>query len=247
VGRALTAPLGIAALAIGGGVPWGTALLFMSVGGALHAGYFLVLLRAYRHGELSVVYPVARGTGPVLATAAAIVAFGERPSALGLAGGAIIVLAVLSLARPPSDEQALLSESTVLALLTGCFIATYTIWDKQAVDAQELTPLVYYWGTSLVRAALLSPFALRERERARAVWREHRASVVGVAALSSVAYLLVLYALTLAPVSYVAPAREASVLIAAAMGVQLLGEGDARRRLLAAGAVAVGVIALAIG
>jgi uncharacterized membrane protein len=225
----------------------GTALLFMVVSGSLHAVYFVLLQRAYRDGDLSLVYPLARGTGPLLAAVVAIAALGEHPSLLALVGAAAIVLAVISLADPRSlMSERHADEAVFYALLTGVCIAGYTLWDKQAVDAHHLSPILYFWGGSLSRAALLAPIAARRRAATRRTWELHRDKAIGVAVLSSIAYVLVLYALQLAPVSYVAPAREVSVLIGAALGVQLLSERNARRRMACAGAIVVGIAALAV-
>jgi drug/metabolite transporter (DMT)-like permease len=240
--------VGVAVLLGGQRPQLGTLVLFMVVSGALHAVYFVFLQRAYREGELSLVYPLARGTGPLLAAILAIAAFGERPGPVALIGAAVIVAAVISLADPRGLlGRRQLDEAVIYALLTGICIAGYTLWDKQAVDAHDLSPIIYFWGGSITRAALLSPVALRRPEQARRIWERHRSKAIGVAVLGSIAYILVLYALRLAPVTYVAPAREVSVLIGAVLGVQLLSEQDARRRLVCAVAIVGGIAALAIG
>jgi drug/metabolite transporter (DMT)-like permease len=132
-------------------------------------------------------------------------------------------------------------------ILTGAFIAAYTLWDKQAVSVLLIPPLLQDWSANLVRAALLSPLAMRRREEVGAVWRAHKPEVIGVALLTPLAYILVLSALVFTPVSYVAPTREISILIGTAMGAHLLAEGDTPRRLFAAGAMVLGVVALALG
>ena len=106
---------------------------------------------------------------------------------------------------------------------------------------------MYDWTNYLGRAVLLAPFALRRKEEVQATWAMHRREVLGAALLSPLSYMLVLTALVVSPVSYVAPAREISILIGAVMGARLLSEGDARRRLLAASAMVVGVVALSLG
>ena len=223
-------------------------LLFMLGSGVLHLGYFLLLQRGYAVGDLSLVYPLARGTGPLLATAAAIALFGERPSLLALCGMVLIVGGVFLLARDPKDAQRGRPGSAVAyGLATGVFIAAYTLWDKHAVSALLVPPLLQDWASNLVRALLLTPLAARRRGEVRVLWRAHKAAVLGVAALAPLAYILVLTALAFTPVSYVAPAREVSILIATVMGAQLLAEGDVRRRLLAAGGIVLGVTSLALG
>jgi drug/metabolite transporter (DMT)-like permease len=94
---------------------------------------------------------------------------------------------------------------------------------------------------------LLTPLAVRRRGKVLAIWREHKIEALGVAVLSPLSYILVLTALVFTPVSYVAPAREISILIGAAMGATLLAEGDVRRRLVAATVMVLGFAALALG
>ena len=226
------------------------ALGFMAGSGALHALYFVLLQRGYREGDLSLVYPLARGTGPLLSTLAALVIFSERPSATALAGGAIIVAAVLSLAGAGARSGGAAGrrrQAVTFALLTGVTIASYTLWDKQAVGPLGIQPILYYWGTNVAETALLTPFVAHRREEVRRTWRAYRLQVLGVAVLSPLAYILVLFALAHAPVSYVAPARELSILVGAVAGTTVLAEGHRRRRLLAAGAIFVGIVALALG
>ena len=223
-------------------------LLFMFGSGVLHLGYFLLLQRGYSVGDLSLVYPLARGTGPLLATAAAVVFFGERPTAVALLGVVLIAAGVFLLTKEPGGTRSSgFGRGVTYGILTGAFIAAYTLWDKQAVSVLLIPPLLQDWSANLVRAALLGPLAMRRREEVGAVWRAHKPEVIGVALLTPLAYILVLSALVFTPVSYVAPAREISILIGAAMGAHLLAEGNALRRLFAAGAMVLGVVALALG
>jgi drug/metabolite transporter (DMT)-like permease len=222
-------------------VTW-EALGLMAGSGALHALYFAFLQRGYATGDLSLVYPLARGTGPLLSTTAAIVVLGERPSLLAVAGAAIVVGAVFSLVARPG-----LGAGMLFALLTGVTIASYTLWDKHAVDGAGLDPLVYYWGTNAFNLLLLSAWVARRSGGVRPAWERSRWRAVGVGVLSPLAYVMILYALARAPVSYVAPARETSILIGTLLGTTVLAEGDGTRRLLAAGGIVVGVAALALG
>jgi drug/metabolite transporter (DMT)-like permease len=216
----------------------------IAFGAVLRATYFAALGAAYSRGDLSLVYPLARGTGPLLATIAAILLLDERPSALALAGAAIIVLAVLSLTRGSADHD---REAVGFALLTGVSIAGYTLWDKHAVGELGLSPVVYFVGTQVVNALVLSPYVLSRRRVLAETWRDYRPQALGVGLLSPLAYILVLFALAEAPVSYVAPAREVSILIAAALGATVLSEGEVKARLAAAGAIVAGIAALAAG
>jgi drug/metabolite transporter (DMT)-like permease len=234
--------------------------VFAVVGGVLHVGYSLTLQRGYRQGDLSVVYPLARGTGPLVSVLAAVVLLGERPGALAWAGGLAIVGAIFWLARPAGGARPMEGEGGGLpgrgprrlgrgigyGLLCGLFIAAYTIWDRQAVAVWLIPPLFYDWTTNVARALLLAPAAWRRRTEVAAEARVHWREALAVAVLSPLAYFLVLVALQTTPVSYVAPAREVSIVIGAFLGAQVLKEGDRRRRLTAAGIITLGLAALAL-
>lgn len=216
----------------------------------MHVVYFLVLIRGYALGDLSVVYPLARGTGPLLATAAAIAVFGERPSLLALAGTASIAVGiVLLLGNPLALRSSGSGAAIFFALLTGVLIAAYTLWDKQAVSTARIPVALYYWSSLALQTLLLTPVALVGPPRhllgktLRASWR----AALGVAVLSPLSYFLVLTAFTMAPVSYVAPSREIGILLGAVMGSHFLDEGHLGRRLVAAAMMVLGVAALALG
>jgi drug/metabolite transporter (DMT)-like permease len=234
-----------------GGLQWpetGAAAAWAVLGSAcLHVGYFLALQHGYRVGDLSVVYPLARGGGPALATLGAIAWFGERPSALALVGTALVVVgaAVLATGRAPAGVR--LGPGLRWGAITAAFIAMYTLWDARAVAHVGVPPLLFLWWSELARAVLLAPAALARRADVAHVWRPHRLAVLAVATLSPLAYLLVLTAFTMAPVSLVAPTREVSVLIGAWLGITVLGEGGRRRRLIAAATMVLGVALLARG
>jgi len=224
------------------------ALGLMAGSAVLHTAYFILLNEGYRAGDLSLVYPLARGTGPLLSSMAAILFLGERPSALAIAGGLLVVLGVAILTMGPHMLRAAgARKAVVFALVTGTFIAAYTLWDKQAVSKFAVAPILLDWGQNLGRSLLLTPFALRHRRSALNEWRTHRFEAVGVALLVPLSYILVLTAMQFTPVSYVAPAREISILIGTVMGTHFLSEGDVRRRLIAAGAMVLGVVGLAVG
>jgi drug/metabolite transporter (DMT)-like permease len=227
----LYAPVAVAAVFILGEIRMGFVGLVFVVGTAvLHICYFLSLQKGYAVGDLSVVYPLARGTGPLLASAAAVALFGERPGPVAVLGILLIGGGVVVLAWEPGGDEApdTLKKNRRLGvaygLLTGAFIAAYTLWDKQAVSGLDLSPVLYYWAGLSVQALLLAPVALRRKDEVRAAWRAYRPEVLGVAILSPLSYLLVLTALVFAPVSHVAPAREVGILIGTALGGGLLKE-----------------------
>ncbi len=220
----------------------------MAGSAALHTAYFVLLNQGYRVGDLSLVYPMARSTGPLLSSVGAILFLGERPSLVAVAGALLIIAGAVFLTTNLSRlRQSGAHDAVLYAAITGLFIAAYTLWDKQAVSRFGVAPLVLDWGANVGRAIFLTPVALKYSDQAVAEWREHKYEAISCAILIPLAYILVLTAMSFTPVSYVAPAREISVLIGTAMGVRLLGEGDAPRRLAGACAMVLGVVGLAVG
>jgi drug/metabolite transporter (DMT)-like permease len=220
----------------------------MAASAVLHTAYYMLLDRGYRSGDLSVVYPLARGSGPLITMLGAVLLLQEEPSALAVVGALLIGCGAVALTGDPRK----LRESGNLhavgfALLTGCMIASYTLVDKIAVSAWLIPPLVQDWATNLGRLVFMAPLAFRARAELAPTWRRAKKEIVGVAVLCPLSYILVLTAMVFTPVSYVAPAREISILIAALMGTQLLAERDGRRRLTAGTAMVAGVICLAVG
>ncbi|MBI5287831.1 MAG: EamA family transporter [Chloroflexi bacterium] len=224
-------------------------LVFIGVSAGIHVAYYVLLTRGYRTGDLSVVYPLARGTGPSLAVIGAILIYSERPSPLALGGTLLVVAGIIVVSWAPRLRQDnAVAVSVGFALATGAVIAAYTLWDKKGVG--YTSPVIYAYGIDVVRIVIFAPLVLtaaKGRQALAYAWREERRAVLGIGLLEPGAYMMVLAALTLAPVSYVAPAREMSILIGAAMGAHLLGEQDGPRRLAGAGAIVAGVFALALG
>lgn len=229
--------------------PAGAGLVVLG-SGLIKMAYALLLQRGYRHGDFSLVYPLARGTGPLFSTLTAIALFGERPTPLALAGGAVIIASIFSLTGGTGllhADRAHLRRGLLYGFTCGCCIAALTVWDKHAVAHLHLSPLVYDCSTQVVMCVVLAPFGWPRRTEAAVAWRDHRWKVFTVALLAPLGYILILTAMTFTPVSYIAPAREISILIGTFFGAKLLKEADAPRRLLAAGGMVVGVIALALG
>jgi drug/metabolite transporter (DMT)-like permease len=241
-------PLALGQLALQPYALVGVVGVFVVGSAVLHLTYFLLLGQGYRRGDLSLVYPLARGVGPLLATAAAVLIFGERPSGVAVAGALLIGIGVIALAGDPRRLRGSRAATSVtFALLTGVVIAGYTLWDKQAVSGVQIPPILYVFLLTAVRVALLTPYALLHRQTVQQEWAEHRRHALGIAVLSPISYILVLYALAVSPVSYVAPAREIGILLGAAMGTRLLAERNEGRRLVGAFAMVAGIIALALG
>jgi drug/metabolite transporter (DMT)-like permease len=241
---ALQLPLAVAVVVAAGGMP-GWWWLAMLVSGTVHTGYFLLLQRGYAVGDLSVVYPLARGTGPMLSVAAAILLFGERPGLVVLLGTAGVVVGVWVIGGLGSSAGRSWATGVGYGLACGVTIATYTVWDAHAVTALAVSPVVLMAGSSLVETVLLGPYAYARRAEVAEIWSRHRGPVLAVAVLSPLAYVLVLFALRYAPVSLVAPARELSIVLGSVGAWLLFGEPNPVRRLGGAVIVLAGVAAIA--
>ncbi len=226
--------------------PDALALMMMLGSAAIHVAYFVFLDRGYRTGDLSVVYPLARASGPLLTILAAVVLLGERPAPLALAGAFMIGAGAVLLSGNPLAMFRKGGSGIGFALLTGSMIAVYTVWDRQAVAALLIPPVIYYWGSIVLRLVVTTPHTMRRMPQVRMIWRDSRKAVITVALLSPLSYCLALFAMQLAPLSYVAPAREVSILIAALYGTHLLKEGDAPRRVTAALLMVLGLSGVAL-
>ena len=131
-------------------------------------------------------------------------------------------------------------------LLTGFFIASYTLVDGYAVKVVLLSPILVDYLGNVVRVLFLAPVVLKDRQIAWIHWKKQWKYALFVGTISPVSYVMVLYAMQTAPLSHVAPAREVSMLFAALIGGHLLGEGDRWIRFLGAILIATGVVALGI-
>ena len=229
--------------------PAGWAVVALSAG--LEALYYWTLAQAYRYGDLSLVYPIARGTAPILVPILAVLLLGERLSGLAMAGIGLVVVGTVvihtrGLGWPSVGAigEVVGQRGTRYALLTGLVIASYSSLDKYGVSL--VRPLLYGYLLFLGLTVTLLPLVLRQRQALASEWKLHRGSIVVVGVLTPVSYLLVLLALTLAPVSYVAAAREVSVVLAALLGALVLKEGYGRQRLLGSVAIAGGLMLLVL-
>ena len=218
---------------------------FIALTGIIHAIYTGLLSCAYRHGEISVVYPVARGSGVAMTTILGVALLGEQVSGSGFVGVLLVLLATHCFGIP-----ALLSvrakRGYFFALGVGSTIAVYSLVDKTAVSIVH--PVLYIWAMFSLSFLLLWPLVLRLNDesilpRVRALWRY--VAVVGSGYLIS--YLLMLFALTLGPVSYLVAARESSVALGAALGIIFLKERLTFLKLLAIAFMTAGVICLKSG
>lgn len=242
-----------------GWLEWG----FIAASGILHVLYFITLLRGYRKADLTVVYPLARGSGPLISSAVAILFLGEHLTWIGGAGVLAVVGGVFLIAGGPRLLRSLrqmapdyvvaggqevshlrIRKGIFYGLFTGLFIAAYTVLDGYTVKVLLLSPILVDYFGNFIRIGLLLPALLRDTAATRSAWKKEWKYAFIVGAISPISYVLVLYAMQAAPLSHVAPAREVSMLFAALIGGHLLDEGDRIQRLLGALCIAAGVIAL---
>jgi drug/metabolite transporter (DMT)-like permease len=228
-----------------------TGLWFILLSGVLHCGYSLFLQRAYRAGDFSLVYPLARGTGPLLSSITAIALLGERPSLLAGSGGILIITAIFFLTGGHNLLRGGSKSGSGAAIFygvgCGAFIAAYSVADRQAVTYAVVPPLLLDWGGNVARTVIFAPFAARRWAEVRHVWQTYKLECLVVAGLGPLAYILVLWAMTFTPLTYIAPLREVSILFGTFIGAKLLKETDGPRRLWAAGVMVIGVVAIALG
>ncbi|MYA97639.1 MAG: hypothetical protein F4X91_14675 [Nitrospinae bacterium] len=214
---------------------------------ALHMAYFLLLQQGYRRGDLSLVYPVARATGPFLSTLFAVSVLGENLTVQIAVGALAIIVGIVFLTGGFDWTSTRRVSSLLFGVSTGVLIGSYTVWDAYAVSALAIPPLLLDYGSMLARALFLAPYAVTRRKAVVKHWREHKLAVLGIAVFTPLAYILVLTALVFTPIVYVAPGREVSVLITVAMGSILLGEGELRRRMGWACLILLGMVMLVLG
>jgi drug/metabolite transporter (DMT)-like permease len=238
---------------------WGAAQwAIVSASALIHVAYYLTLLRGYREADLTVVYPVARGSGPLVTVFASVLLLGERlslPAALGVAavcGGVFLIAGGPALWRAATHAHDLAARARVRAGLgwggaTGALIAMYSVVDGYAVKVMLMGPVLFDYVCNVLRIPLQAPLVWRERATLPALLRAQWKAALAVTLMGPLAYILVLYAVRMAPLSHVAPAREVSMLFAALIGGRLLGEADRGLRIAGAGCIAAGVIALALG
>ena len=226
---------------------------FVLASAALQCFYFVMLGRAYSRGDLGLVYPIARGIGPMLVPVLAVVLLGEHVALPAVIGIALVVVGIYVvswwgrfrhiLARP----WALLRDAGVrYAILTGLTITCYTLVDKRGVE--HVQPFLYMYLLTIGSATGLAPYILRSYGLAtvRGEWGRNAWAIIAAGLLFFVAYGLVLTAFNLSQVSYVAPAREAGIVFGVLLGMFVLKEQSGRGRLLGAALVVAGLALIAV-
>lgn len=226
--------------------------LVIALSAPIHVIYGQVLQIGYKKSDYSIVYPTARGTGPLITVLSAVLILGDRPSFWGWIGIILILGAIVLLAMPQKTDkntQSLRIRSGIFwGALTGCFIAGYSFCDAWAVQQTTgLTPMSFYFPSIAVRALVFAPFIIMH-----ANWKEESKEILTTPRLqkalavvtvgSPLAYILVLYAMTMAPLAYVAPSREVGMMIGVVLGGLLLKEKLSTTRLMGVIGMTLGVI-----
>ena len=230
---------------------WPGYLLVMA-SAAMHVFYFLFLGRAYSRGDLSLVYPIARGVGPLLVPVIAIVTLGERVSLSSVLGIALIVTGIFVVSWWGRFRQ-IFGKSSFLfrdcgvryAALTGLTITLYTLVDKRGVEYTQ--PFLYMYLLTLGTAIGIAPYILCKYRltTVRREWEKNHRPMVAAGLLVFLAYGLVLTAFSLTQVSYVAPAREVGIVMGVLMGVFFLKERFGLGRLLGSSFIVLGLVLIA--
>ncbi|HKV31371.1 MAG TPA: DMT family transporter [Candidatus Dormibacteraeota bacterium] len=202
--------------------------------------YFITLSIAYQRGELSVVYPIARGTAPLLAVLVGVILLGERLHTPAILGVIALLVGIWVVRRPSTAGSALWP-----ALLTGVMIAAYTSLDR--IGVRLGSPWIYGWLLWLFGAILLVAFTRVRRVPGSRLTDEPRLSAA-VAVLMTAAYFMILFALSVAPLAIIAPLRESAIVLVTAWGIWRLGERrGAWLRVAGALVIVAGIALLTIG
>jgi drug/metabolite transporter (DMT)-like permease len=235
IGGALLLPFALATWDVGA-----EALPFAAASAALHLVYFALLGLAYTRADLSVVYPLARGSAPVLVLIGAVLILSESPSAVQAIGVLMVATGVMLVRGFRGDGDRV---GELLGLSVGVTIAAYTVIDKQGVSHAAALPylLILNWPATIAYCAWMA------RRRRRALLAEVRPIALLIGAGMMGGYALTLGALQLGPASGVAAARETSILIATLLGALFLGERVGPMRAFGAAAIVAGVAAVALG
>lgn len=218
----------------------------------LHALYFWFLGGAYERGDLSLVYPLARGSGPLFVPFLAVGLIHEQLSPLGILGIALVIVGIYVIHLPSFSGKSFLEPflalrggASVWALCTGGTIAGYSLVDKVGVGV--VYPPVYIYLMLVGTWLLLSPYVLaKERMRLKEEWQINRSTILIVGFLATFTYMMVLFAMRIAKVSYVVAVREMSIVFSTYYGIVWLQEKHGKQKLLGAFLIALGVVSISL-
>jgi drug/metabolite transporter (DMT)-like permease len=211
-----------------------------------HLGYSLALQAGYRAADLSVVYPVARGSGPVLSFIGGALLLHEAPGPFAVMGLLLVVVGIVLVTGLLHKHLLTYRTGLYWGLIIGVFIAGYTLNDGWAVKVLLIHPLLIEYTGNLFRVLVLTPRTIKHRAELMPEFKQYFKPALTVSVLGPVGYVLVLYAMKIAPISHVAPARELSTLVGMYFGARLLKEDVTVERVLGAVCIVGGVLSLTL-
>lgn len=221
--------------------------LWLVLSAVLHGGYRAALIGMYRHGDLGLVYPIARGAAPLMTAIVTLVLIDERLRPAGYLGIACLALGVLLLSLRGGRLGGIEPKAVGLALLTATFITGYSFVDGHGARVNGSGPGFAIWMFFINSVTMLPVMmAMRGREIVATFPTRWRLAL-GATGMSELAYFIAIWAMTLAPIALVAALRETSVLFAAIIAVVVLGEPLTRWRFMAAAAIVAGAMLLRVG
>ena len=218
------------------------ALPYLIASVFIHWGYYYLLVSAYKFGDLSLVYPIARGAAPLMVALSALFFINENLSLQGWAGLILVSAGIFALALFSSRQEKPFM-GVAFALATAMTIATYSVVDGVGIRATS-DPFSYIAWLFILEGLVFFLIVIPRQERLRQFSRKQLLTGLVGGVLAGLAYGLVLYAKTMAPLGMVSALRETSVIFAAMIGLFLFGEGPAKPRLLAAFIVTFGIVLL---
>jgi drug/metabolite transporter (DMT)-like permease len=230
-------------------LPAAEAWPYLIAGVVIHNAYYVVLLQAYRFGDLSHVYPLARGVAPLTVAVLAALFAGEIPSSNGIIAIALVSFGIISLmfaAGPSGEGKGGARKPVLLALATGLFIACYTVVDGLGIRIGATALGYIVWLNVGEGIPFMAWAAVTRRQEMAAFLKIHWPRTTGGGVMVTLAYALVLYALSQGAMAHVSALRETSVLFAALIGVVFLGEPFGRLRIVSAALIVAGVVLLQI-
>ena len=223
------------------------SLLFLAGSAVVHLIYFLILQQGYQKADLSVVYPLARGTGPLFSTLGAVFFVNEKLTWLGIFGLCLVLVGIILLVG--FTNKSWRNERTQIGirygLVIGGLIASYTVWDGYAVKVLALSPILVEYFSHPFRVLALTKNSVRQWPEVRSIWKGYWPKILAISILGPLGFILVLYAMQVAPIHFVAPARELSIVFGVLLGGKLLSEAHYKTRLAGALLMLAGIAMIA--
>ena len=220
--------------------------------GIFHAFYFWFMSGAYQRGDLSLVYPLSRGSGPMLVPILAVLLLNEQLSALGVLGIILVIVGIFGIHLRSFSIQSIREPfmtirggASLWALCTGGTIAGYSLVDK--IGVQIVHPSVYIYFLFVIALLLLTPWVMvKAHVDLKKEWKINKLKILSVGFLVLFTYLMILFALQISKVSYVAAAREVSIVFSTLIGIGWLQEKNAPQKLFGAVLICSGVVLIGL-